>query len=180
MSATSPGFAQTEPVPATSLDGAVDARDGVTDAILAIARGADHHDWQAVAATFADSVMLDYGSPERLTPQAIVARWQPLLEAFDSTRHELRDIEPRIHGDRATATSQFLATHVLAGSGAPMGDVWTLEGRYEHELQRSADGQWRVTAMRMIPSASTGNQSLLAEAQALAASRAAARARSAE
>jgi len=147
----------------------------ITDAILAIARGADRRDWHEVATAFAPSVVLDYGTPERLTPAEIVGRWQPLLEAFDATQHQLSDLAIRLTGDRATATSRFLATHLLAGAGAA-GDVWSLEGRYEHDLARDAAGHWHVTRMRMIPGASTGNTGLLALAQARAASRQAARA----
>jgi hypothetical protein len=90
----------------------------ITDAILAIARGADRRDWDEVATAFAGRVVLDYGTPERLTPAEIVARWQPLLEAFDATQHQLSELAIRATGDRATATSRFLATHVLAGAGA--------------------------------------------------------------
>jgi hypothetical protein len=149
----------------------------ITDAILAIARGADRRDWDEVATAFADAVVLDYGTPERLTPAEIVGRWQPLLEAFDATQHQLRELAIRDTGDRATATSRFLATHVLAGAGAG-GDVWSLEGRYEHDLARDAAGHWHVTRMRMIPGVSTGNTELLAVAQARAASREVARAAS--
>ena len=149
----------------------------ITEAILAIARGADRHDWDQVATAFASSAVLDYGSPERLTPAEIVGRWQPLLEAFDATQHQLSDLAIRVTGDRATVTSRFLATHVLAGAGAA-GDVWSLEGRYEHDLARNDAGHWHVTRMRMVPGASTGNTALLALAQARAASREAARAAS--
>jgi hypothetical protein len=149
----------------------------ITDAILAIARGADRRDWDEVATAFAGTVVLDYGTPERLTPAEIVARWQPLLEAFDATQHQVSELAVRVTGDRATATSRFLATHVLAGAGSG-GDVWSLEGRYEHDLARDAAGHWHVTRMRMIPGASTGNAELLALAQARAASREVARAAS--
>jgi ketosteroid isomerase-like protein/fermentation-respiration switch protein FrsA (DUF1100 family) len=149
----------------------------ITNAILAIARGADRRDWDEVATAFAETVVLDYGTPERLTPAEIVGRWQPLLEAFDATQHQLSEIAIRVTGDRATATSRFLATHSFAGAGDE-GDVWSLEGRYEHDLTRDAAGHWHVARMRMIPGASTGNTALLALAQARAASREAARAAS--
>jgi ketosteroid isomerase-like protein len=134
------------------------AQAAITMAIEAITRGADLHQWETVRAAFADDVELDYGTPERLSPDTIVVgRWQPLLEGFDATQHVVRDIEVQVDGDRATATSRFQATHFL--KGAPGGDVWILTGRYEHSLVRTASG-WKVTRMRMIPEASRGNTSL--------------------
>jgi ketosteroid isomerase-like protein len=143
-----------------------DSRDraAITMAIEAITRGADLHQWETVRAAFADEVELDYGTPERLSPDTIVVgRWQPLLEGFDATQHVVRDIQVQIDGDRATATSRLQATHFL--KGAEGGDVWILTGRYEHSLVRTASG-WKVTRMRMIPEASRGNTSLADRARA--------------
>ncbi len=150
-------------------------RNQIAGAILTIAREADRRDWDAVASAFADTVTLDYGTPEQLTPREIVERWQPLLEAFDITAHTIDEITYERTGNRATTKSRFVATHTLIDAGGD-GDVWTLEGRYEHQLQQDSNGRWHVTSMRMIPSASTGNAGLLALAQARASSRAAARA----
>ncbi|MCU0625140.1 MAG: nuclear transport factor 2 family protein [Gemmatimonadaceae bacterium] len=143
-------------------------RAAITEAIDAVLRGADLHQWSLVAAAFAPSVTLDYGTPETLTPTAIVARWQPLLESFDATQHRLTSQSITLDGDRATVSSDFVATHVLRGE--PGGELWTLTGRYEHRLVRGARG-WQITALRMIPAQSTGNTALLAAAQRRAASR---------
>jgi ketosteroid isomerase-like protein len=149
------------------------ARDhaAVTATVEGIARGADLHQWDAVRSAFAEQVELDYGSPEQLSPENIVSRWQPLLEAFDATQHAIHDLRIQIDGERATATSRFLATHVLRG--APGGDVWTLAGRYEHSLVRTPGG-WKVTRLRMVPGESSGNTSLLDQALAQSAARVAA------
>jgi ketosteroid isomerase-like protein len=146
-------------------------RAAITQTIEAIARGADLHQWEAVRAAFAEEVELDYGTPERLSPDTVVDRWQALLEGFDVTQHVIRDIRVQVDGDRATATSRFEATHFL--QGATGGDVWILTGRYEHSLRRTASG-WKVTRMRMTPEASRGNESLVDKARAKGASRAAA------
>lgn len=137
-------------------------RAAITSTIEAIATGADLHQWDAVHASFAPEVELDYGTPERLTPEQIVARWRPLLSAFDATQHVLSDVEVTVEGDRASARSRFQATHLLRG--APGGEVWTLAGRYEHDLTRGPAG-WKVTRMRMAPGESSGNGKLLEVAQ---------------
>lgn len=141
-------------------------RAAIAETIENIARGADLRQWASVRASFAPQVTLDYGQPETLSPSAVIERWEPLLEAFDGTQHMLSELSIRVDGDSAAANSTFLATHWMAG--AEGGDVWTLAGRYEHDLVRAADG-WRVTRMRMVPGESTGNTALLAEAQRRAA-----------
>jgi dienelactone hydrolase len=138
-------------------------RAAINEAIHNIARGADLRQWETVRASFAARVVLDYGTPELLTPDEIVGRWQPLLSAFDSTQHVMHDeriefLEPT----RARVHSAFQATHHLAG--APGGDIWTLSGRYEHELVREGSG-WKVSRMRMVPGASSGNAGLLSAAR---------------
>jgi ketosteroid isomerase-like protein/pimeloyl-ACP methyl ester carboxylesterase len=138
-------------------------RAAITETIHNIARGADLRQWEVVRSSFAARVVLDYGTPELLTPEEIVARWQPLLSAFDSTQHIVRDerielVEPT----RARVHSTFQATHHL--SGAPGGALWTLSGSYEHELLKDATG-WKVSRMRMIPGTSTGNPGLLEQAR---------------
>jgi alpha-beta hydrolase superfamily lysophospholipase len=134
-------------------------RAAISETIHNIARGADLRQWETVRASFATRVVLDYGSPELLTPEEIIGRWQPLLSAFDSTQHTLRDeriefIEP----GRARVHSAFQATHHL--SAAPGGELWTLSGNYEHELVWETSG-WKVSRMRMVPGASSGNAGLL-------------------
>lgn len=137
-------------------------RAAVIEVVENIARGADLHQWSVVRASFAPEVMLDYGTPETLTPSAIIGRWEPLLEAFDATQHQLAQIDVTIEGDLATASAGFQATHWLHGVAG--GDVWTLSGRYEYELVRLADG-WRVRRMQMRPDVSTGNAALLDSAR---------------
>jgi ketosteroid isomerase-like protein len=133
-------------------------RAAIDQTIHTVARGSDLHQWDAVTATFADQVELDYGAPERLSGAEIVARWRPLLSAFDATQHELSDLEITITGDEARAHSRFHASHLMRGAAG--GEQWLLSGRYEHALQRTPAG-WKITRMRMIPDQSSGNPALL-------------------
>lgn len=150
-------------LPMTALDR---DRAAILETVENVARGADLHQWDVVRASFAPSVTLNYGTPETLSPGDIVERWEPLLEAFDATQHALSDVIVQVDGDAATARSRFRATHLMKGAAG--GDVWTLEGRYEHRLVRAATG-WKITAMTMTPEASSGNAGLLELAQQRAA-----------
>lgn len=141
-------------------------KDAIANIVETIAWGADLHQWDAVRAAFAEEAILDYGTPERLTPEQIIGRWQPLLEAFDGTRHALSEMKIQINGGKASVETRFDARHIL--KGAPGGDWWRLTGRYEHDLVKTPDG-WKVTRMRMIPDQSTGNAKLAEGAQQRAA-----------
>ena len=133
--------------------------EAVSAVVRSIANGADRRDWKIVGDAFAPRVVLDYGSPELLTPDQIVERWRPLFAQLTTTKHridvdEVRFVEP----DRASTRSHFTARHLLVG--APGGDEWILTGRYEHELVRTPGG-WKVDRMRMISGPATGNGDLL-------------------
>lgn len=156
-SAVQPG-AQENPMQNATRD-----RAAILETIHNVARGADLRQWDTVRSAFAGRVVLDYGVPELLTPEEIVSRWQPLLSAFDSTQHVLRDEQVSfVDPDLARVRSRFQAAHHLAGAAG--GELWSLGGRYEHELARAASG-WKVTRMRMIPGESTGNAALLERAR---------------
>jgi ketosteroid isomerase-like protein len=144
------------------------ARDkaAIDQAIHNVARAADLRQWDLLLASFADRVELDYGSPERVSGGEIVARWRPLLSAFDSTQHVISDAEIAVTGDRAEVRSTFRATHVMRGAAG--GETWVLSGRYEHTLERTPSG-WKIARMRMVPAESLGNPALLEVAKARAA-----------
>lgn len=138
-------------------------RDQVKATVLSIFTAVDGRDWEKLKGAFAEDVLLDYGMPEHLTPDQILERWRPLFDDLDFTDHAVMDLEVHVDGDRARVGSRFHAVHFL--KGAARGDVWKLDGRYEHVLERSADG-WRVRAMKMIPGASTGNGDIHEDAKA--------------
>jgi fermentation-respiration switch protein FrsA (DUF1100 family) len=138
-------------------------RAAIEETIQNIARGADSEQWETVRSSFAASVVLDYGTPELLSPDEIVGRWRPLLSAFDSTQHLVdRPSVEFVEPTRARAHAPFQATHHL--SGASGGDLWILSGRYEYELISDTTG-WKVSRLRMLPEASSGNDGLLAVAR---------------
>jgi ketosteroid isomerase-like protein len=169
MPAPTPADRSTPPSPGTApppLEGAARDEAAVREAVLLVARGADLRQWPLVRALFADTVDLDYGTPERLSPDAVVGRWRALFAQLDATEHGVREVRVTLDGDRARARSAFRAEHRMRGAAG--GDTWVLEGRYEHALARTPDG-WRITGMRMLPGAQSGNTGLIAQAQQRAA-----------
>ena len=104
---------------------------------------ADRRDWDQLVGVFADEVDLDYtsltgGDPVRLSRGDLVAGWRTGLGGLDATQHLVSNHLVEVDGDRAVATAQFQAVHVLAN---PHGDpTWTLGGHYRFGLTRQADG----------------------------------------
>ena len=143
----------------------IEERTAIVDVTTRMAWLADRRDWDAlVAGVFVDRVQLDYtsltgGEPATLAPADIVAGWRRGLGGLDATQHLVSNHLVDIDGDRAVATAQFQATHVLAN---PSGDrVWTLGGHYRFELARRSDG-WRIDALTMTVTWATGNQQIMA------------------
>jgi len=130
-----------------------------------ITQEADKRNWGAMRESFAPRVVLDYGTPELLTPEEIVARWKPLLSEFDQTEHSVLIDGVRNDPESARVSATFRASHRMDRVAG--GDEWVLNGRYDYELMQLG-GSWKVTRMRMIPAESTGNPGLIAEARARA------------
>ena len=127
-----------------------DRDEGIRRVVGDVGRAADEQRWELAIAAFAPRVVLDYGVPELLAPDEIVARWAPMFAQFDETRHTISDLEVQHpEPDRALVASTFVAVHRMDDQ------EWTLGGRYVYELVWT-DGAWKITRMRMIPEASTG------------------------
>jgi len=135
---------------------------GVIQAAQRITQEADKRNWGALRDCFAPRVVVDYGTPELLTPEEIVARWKPLLSEFDQTEHSVLIEGVRKEPESARVSATFRASHRI--NRVAGGDEWTLTGRYDYELMQLG-GAWKVTRMHMTPAESTGNTGLLAEAR---------------
>lgn len=123
----------------------------------------DRRDWDSLPQVFAEQVDLDYASltgqpPTQLPPTDIVTAWRAGLGALDATQHLLSNHLVDVTGERAVATAQFQAVHVLAN---PHGDpTWTLGGHYRFGLVRSSAG-WRIDKLAMTVTWATGNQQIM-------------------
>lgn len=124
---------------------------------------ADRRDWDRLGGVFADQVDMDYtsltgGEPARVAADDVVAGWRAGLGGLDATQHLVSNHLVRVDGDRAVATAQFQAVHVLVN---PHGDpTWTLGGHYRFGLVRKDDG-WRIDAVTLTTSWATGNQQIM-------------------
>jgi hypothetical protein len=124
----------------------------------------DKREWEQLRSlVFAERVLVDYtslngGKPAELTPDELIAAWRALLSQLDSTQHLLTNHLVELRGDRAVATADFQATHLLANSlGGPL---WTLGGHYRFTLHRTANG-WRIDGLTMTTAWADGNRQIM-------------------
>lgn len=118
----------------------------ITEKVQSLFAGADERDWQKVAATMHDTVLLDYssmnGSPaEELRPAQITGMWAAFLPGFDKTHHQLSGFSVDEQADSATVHVQGVASHWIDSR------CWIVEGSYDVKLGLF-NGSWKVMAMK--------------------------------
>lgn len=108
---------------------------------------------------YAEEVVADYSSlwgtpPRTLTRAEIGPAWAGFIPGFDTTKHDLSDLDVRIDGRRARASATLTATHWLDG------ETWVLHGSYVFELSRRAD-TWVVNGWTFLFERESGERSLV-------------------
>lgn len=139
-------------------------RDTVVETINRLFWYVDRRQWGELQTVLADEVLLDYtslsgGDPAGVSAPDIIAAWHASLGGLAATQHLVSNHLVTLDGDSAEVTAQFIATHLLPNSHG--GPTWTLGGHYLFELQRTADENWRITAITMIATWATGNQHIM-------------------
>jgi hypothetical protein len=138
------------------------AREEIGDLLSAYARGVDDLDRDLFTSIYADEVLLDLSSWNRV-PAALTRMdlWfdemAALMSGFDATEHLL--VNREVRRDRATAASRcaMLATHHLTVGEERR--VYLLGGHYEHQHVLTADG-WRIAALKLTVRWDLGDRGL--------------------
>jgi SnoaL-like domain len=105
----------------------------------------DARDWNALEEVFADTVYYDRtslfgGEPMTLARADLVEGYRQSLGNLNALHHLITCQVINLDGDKATCAANMQGTHVLANSSG--GPIWTVGGRHDYQLQRTADG-WR-------------------------------------
>jgi hypothetical protein len=124
----------------------------------------DARDWDGFQQVFTDPVYSDRtslfgGDPQTSTPAELVGGLRYALGGLDTTHHLISCQSITLNGDEATSAANMQGIHVLANSSG--GSDWTVAGRHDYKLKRTADG-WRIAAMTFTVQWATGNQNILA------------------
>lgn len=150
---------------------AADPRDEarVRQIALGIPTNVDLRNFDAIQPLFADPVVIDYtslwgGEPQTMGPAELMTAWRGIVPGFDATWHEISDLQVKVAGDRATASSKVDGRHWLGDQ------VWRPIGRYDFEFVRQG-GAWKVTRMTLTVTEERGDRKLVDQARERAAAR---------
>lgn len=118
-------------------------------------RAVDARDWDAVTATLADRVSLDYtslfgGDPETLPAGEVTVRWRGLLPGFDATMHFLGPLVE----DSDTVQCNVRGYHHLDG------ETWMVAGWYTLDVT-DAGGQVRIRGITLETAYEDGSRELV-------------------
>ena len=140
----------------------------ILELVSRLALTIDAKDWDAMGRLFTDTVYHDRtsltgGEPYTAPVAQFVDGWRQTLQNMDAVHHQITNHVVNVDGDQATCTANMQGTHVLANaSGGPM---WTVGGRHEYQLTRTADG-WRISGLTFTLQWATGNMNIVTLAMA--------------
>ena len=128
----------------------------------------DARDWNALGEVFTDPVYYDRtslfgGEPETLSLAQLVEGYRQVLGNLDAVHHLIACQVITLDGDQATCAANMQGTHVLANTSG--GPIWTVGGRHDYQLKRTADG-WRIAGLTFTVQWATGNMNIVTLAAA--------------
>ncbi len=128
----------------------------------------DARDWSALEGLFTDTVYYDRtslfgGEPMTLARADLVEGYRQALGNLDALHHLITCQVINLDGDDATCAANVQGTHVLANSSG--GPIWTVGGRHDYQLQRTADG-WKIAGLTFTIQWATGNMHIVTLASA--------------
>lgn len=134
--------------------------------IQSITTHVDLRRFDLLARFYAEVIIADYSSlwgtpPRTLTRSEIGSAWAGFIPGFDTTRHDISNIEVQIDGHQANARADVTALHWLDG------DNWTISGTYTFDLTKNAD-DWVVSRWKFVLESESGDRALVDEAEARA------------
>ncbi|MFN3200508.1 MAG: alpha/beta fold hydrolase [Bradymonadia bacterium] len=117
----------------------------IEDTLDTIFHGVDQHRWAAVEGAMQPTVHVNYadlGGPSgAVAAKELVGGWSGFLPRFTRTAHQLSDVSVHIAGERATATFDGVAVHMLPVDGEM--EHWTVFAGYDTEFER-VGGVWKL------------------------------------
>jgi hypothetical protein len=137
-------------------------RTEVSRTLYDYAHGVDRRDWPGFRDCFCDEVEIDLSSyngqpPVTMSLDDWVESVRSGLSGFEATQHISANHLIEIEGDRAHATSEFQASHMLEGERV------VLAGWYDTQLRRER-GRWRISRSQLNATWTQGPVALYARA----------------
>lgn len=118
----------------------------ISQTLFRFARGLDTKDFASYAATFAPDAVVHFPHTTVRGREEIERVVSGDLGRQAATQHVITNIQTDVRGDIATATSAFLAFHLLDADRPA--DHWDGGGWYESTLARSGE-EWLIVEHRL-------------------------------
>ncbi|MEO0593216.1 MAG: alpha/beta fold hydrolase [Myxococcota bacterium] len=153
-------------LPVASTEADADPSRAIEDLIHTFFAYVDAREWPKVEALMSTRVQVDYselgGNQGEITARDLVVQWQSVLPGFDRTVHQPHNLAIWHAGDRATATLDAIATHVIFDDDETA--YWSVYVGYDTEFVRS-EGGWRMARIAVSLYDSAGDATLMQSAQ---------------
>ena len=138
------------------------ARMEISRTLYGYAQGVDRRDWESFRGCFCQEVEIDLSSYSGNPPVTMALDdWVEVvrtgLSGFDATQHISANHLIEVNQDKAHATSDVQASHILDGERA------VLAGWYDTQLKHE-EGQWRISRSQLNVTWTLGPNSLYARA----------------
>ncbi|MEZ5503686.1 MAG: nuclear transport factor 2 family protein [Halioglobus sp.] len=157
------------------MENELQVRQALVDTYNNYAQGLDSKDWPLVRASFADEVLIDYGSISSPSGDPAIPRsaddWltilQGVINGFDITRHTITNHRVAIVGTLVSCRAYLTADHVIFPDAAvPVvgdQDVVTVVGEYTNYYKQTDNG-WKICKSELAVNWSRGNIALFTAA----------------
>ena len=126
------------------------AKEQITDALLAYARGADRIDLDLIRSVFHPGATADYGDMFHGTGEGFADFIGEVHPPMQTHTHHLSNIAIQVDGDRAGSECYVVMRGRTVGEDDAVHDTVSY-GRYVDEWQRR-DGEWRISHRRYLHS----------------------------
>ncbi|MEN0067542.1 MAG: nuclear transport factor 2 family protein [Myxococcota bacterium] len=137
----------------------------IRDRIHQLFDAVDARRFDDARAVMTETIEVNYadlgGATGPVPADELVAGWAAFLPHFDRTKHQLTEPVVNVVGDRATATFDGIAVHVLTEQGKTAS--WTVFAGYDAEFVTEA-GAWKLARLHLSLYAQTGDLELPARA----------------
>ncbi|MES2464567.1 MAG: nuclear transport factor 2 family protein [Armatimonadota bacterium] len=121
----------------------------------------DAKDWDRCLTYFTPEIEVDFvslagGEPARIPAAQLVGSWQQNLYQDKHTQHMRTNHEIEITENNAVCISKGYAFNRLERkNGDALWEVW---GIYRHTLERTGEGEWKVSGMTLTVTHARGNE----------------------
>ncbi|WP_245907199.1 nuclear transport factor 2 family protein [Photobacterium sanctipauli] len=135
----------------------------IRSALNSFSAMADQGAYEYLGRLFSPELTVDYtslfgGEPQKVSRQDLMKQWAGFLPGFDTTYHELSNMQVVVNGSSVSAKVDITASHWLGDDG-----FWAVTGEYAF-LMAKVEGHWHITSVTLKANSEDGSRDILAQA----------------